>query len=246
MLKAIFLFNYREMKTMKKNIVWSAVIFLLVLVSPHDLLSQRGQQQQRAMSPEQAFQEFEQKLINLRDYRMTFSVATERAVDSKLEGELRVRGGSVIELSAEGTYNGRRVNARLNFDGTKLTGGTPAETFEETAPEDFYIHFVRGITRLGLTHTVMLLLEGEPPVYPKTEEEEQEFAVITYISTGERRFVGNVEAFPFGMSYSVFGESLGDGRLWINVTSGLPFRREGTLRLEKGTVNVVEFYGFSR
>ncbi len=38
----------------------------------------------------------------------------------------------------------------------------------------------------------------------------------------------------------------GEARLWINVASGLPFRREGTLRIDAGVVNVVEFYGFSR
>ncbi len=231
---------------MKNLTVCIAVIMLTVIGITTDLLSQQRQQQQPRMSPERAFGEFEQKLYALRDYQMTFSVGTEGAVQSKFEGTVRVRGGNFIDLSADGTYGRQRVAVHFNSDGTRLTGGTRAESFERAAPEDFYRYFVQGLTRLGLTHTVMQLLAIEPPVYPETEEEEKEWAEVSYVSTGERRFVGNVEAFPFGIRYRVFGEALGEGRVWINVASGLPFRREGSLRLEEGVLNVVEHYGFSR
>jgi len=222
------------------------IIVMLISCSSFDLFGQRDQRQQRGVSPEQAFHEFEQKIIALRDYQITFTVSTEGRVESKIEGTITVRGGERIDLTADGTYGGQRVNVRMNSDGTRITGGTRAETFEIPAPEEFYKYFVQGYTRLGLSDLIVRLIASEPPLFPETEEEEQDWTEITYISTGERRFVGNVEAFPFGMRYSLFGESLGEGRLWINVASGLPFRREGSLRLEEGMVNVIEFYGFSR
>jgi len=226
--------------------VYFAVGLLLISGIQSELFGQRDQRQQRGIPPEEAFEEFERKVIALDNYQMTFTVSIEGLVESAIEGTITVRGGERIDLAADGTYDGRRVNVHLHADGTRLTGGTRAETFEAAPPEDFYSYFVMGYTRLGLSHLIMRLIANEPPLYPGSEEEEDVWAEITYISTGERRFVGNVEAFPFGMRYNVFGESMGEGRLWINVNSGLPFRREGSLRLEDGTVNVVEFYGFSR
>lgn len=221
-------------------------ISILLLTAAGVVADVAGQQRQPQMSPERAFGEFEQKLHALRDYQMTFSIATEGAIESSIEGIVRVRGGVVVDLNADGMYGRQRVNLRLHSDGTRLTGGTRVESFERTVSEDFYKYFVEGLTRFGLTHTIMQLISAEPPLYPETEEEEAEWAEVIYVSAGDRRFIGNVEAFAFGIRFGSFGEQLGEGRLWINVTSGLPFRREGSLRLDEVTVNVIEHYGFSR
>jgi hypothetical protein len=230
---------------MKYNYINITVLALLIATFTFEIAGQQRRQQPAEMSAEQAFAEFENTLYALRNYQMSFSVATEGAVVSELEGTVRVHGGTVISLTAEGTVGRQRVSVRFNADGTRLTGGTRADTFEKAAPEDFYRYYVQGLTRLGLTHLIMRLIDSEPPVFPETEEEEKDWASVNYASTGERRFVGNIEAFPFGIRYSVFGEQIGEGRLWINVTSGLPFRREGSMRIERGVVELVEYYGFT-
>jgi len=177
---------------------------------------------------------------------MTFSVATEGAVISKIEGTVRVREGNYIELSAEGRYGRQPVNIRFRFDGENFIVGDRTRSIEEPAPEDFQIYFVQGMMRLGLVVNIFRFIDRMIPLYPVDETEHETWAEITYISTGERRFVGNIEAFPFGIRYRSFGEELGEARLWINVAGGLPFRRESTLYLDAGAVQVVEFYGFSR
>jgi hypothetical protein len=230
---------------MKHNYINITVVALIIATFTFEVTGQQRRQQPAEMSPEQAFVEFENTLFALRDYQMTFTVATEGAVVSELEGTVRVHDGTVISLSADGTVGRQRVSVRFNSDGTRLTGGTRADMFDEAAPENFYGYYVQGLTRLGLTDMIMRLLDGEPPVFPQTEEEEIDWAVVNYASTGERQFIGNIEAFPFGIQYSVFGEHIGEGRLWINVASGLPFRREGSMRIERGVVELVEYYGFT-
>jgi len=116
--------------------VYFAVGLLLISGIQSELFGQRDQRQQRGIPPEEAFEEFERKVIALDNYQMTFTVSIEGLVESAIEGTITVRGGERIDLAADGTYDGRRVNVHLHADGTRLTGGTRAETFEAAPPEE--------------------------------------------------------------------------------------------------------------
>jgi hypothetical protein len=221
------------------------VAVVITVGAASDSHAQRRTVDPPAQHPAAAFEQFEKKLIGLSEYTMTFSVGSEGALDSKFEGTVRVRG-PVIDMTAEGHYGPERIRLRLNADRATVAGSAGTRSFEIDAPQDFYESFVHAMTRAGLLYNLLRIAGGEPPDFPDEDADGSEWTSLSYVSTGERRFVGNIEAFPFALRYRVRESDLGEARVWINVASGLPFRREGTMQLREGRVAVIEHYGYSR
>lgn len=182
-----------------------------------------------------AFNALEQRLLNSSYLELTARIESTGAVSSVLEGSLIIDGDRVL-LGFDGTIAGKAVVLELESDGTKMTGGSETLSFEVETPPALAEGLIVGITRMGMLHNLAVLATGNPP--QATYGEAKTWVTVSDITAGENTL-------SFGIA--VEGTPSATAKLTLNTETGLPAKREQTVRLvlssaKDGEMNVVENY----
>jgi hypothetical protein len=172
-----------------------------------------------------------------------------------IEAELHSTGAVAAEFKGStelgernrgrGSYTGQLAQqaAALAFDsdGRTLQLSRGAETRAEAVGAESNRALLVGLLRMGLLHNVARLHGLEGPDHAGGGVEQwvvlEGFRPTTYALEGELE-----GAMSFGFDLVVGGEPAGSARLWLDPASGLPRRREQTVRFPQGEMKVVEDY----
>ncbi len=177
-----------------------------------------------------AFDALEQRLLDSPYLELTARIESTGAVSSALEGSLIIDGDRVL-LGFYGTFGGKEVLVELESDGSKMTGGNGTLSFEVETPPALKEGLVVGITRMGILHNLAVLASGNPP--QATYGEAKTWVTVSEVTTG-------VDSLSFNIA--VNGKPSATAKLTLNTETGLPARREQTVRFPDGDMNVVEDY----
>lgn len=172
-----------------------------------------------------------------------------------IEAELQSTGALAAEFNgsielgernrARGAYTGQlaqqAVALAFDSDGRTLQLSRGAETGLEAVGAESNRALLVGLLRMGLLHNLVRLRELKGPDHAGGGVEQwaqlEAFRPTTYALEGELE-----GALSFGFDLVVDGEPAASARLWLDPATGLPRRREHTVRLPQGEMKVVEDY----
>lgn len=181
------------------------------------------------------------RLLNARRVLIESEVQSRGAVFSQLKGSARVEDRNRLSLSFNGQFGSKPAALALAADGVsqELRNGA-ARRLEPVADEANRAVLV-GLLRMGLLHNLARLSGLQAPDHGGGLVERwvtlDNFRPTTYILGGEME-----GALSFGFDVLVDGAHAASARLWLDPVSGLPRRREQTVKFAAGEMTVVETY----
>lgn len=197
--------------------------------------------QRRAEEAANAFRELEERLLQAPELYMTTRVTSDGAFESSLEGKVELRQGNVASIDVEGTFAGP-ADLTLSSDGSRLTGGSAAGGFDVATPGHLNEAIVIGLTRMGILHNLARLTAGQPPDHMDGGVQDWVQVVDVEKSMVEGEMGRSQARYDFALV--VAGQRSGTARLWVDLSTGLPLRREQTVQFDTGEMRVVEIYEY--
>lgn len=189
------------------------------------------------------FEALERELV--RDtYRVEFSLRATGLLEANLRGVLRATP-QTLGLEATGSFAGQVVNLEFMDDGERMRGRSGDRKFDLPHSEHLRDAIGIGISRMGLLHSVAVLLGGRPPDgvaggvrdWVRVENLRHERA-ITDIETDTE----DLPAPPLSFELTVDGQPSGAATLWYEGARSLPVERHQRTDFPEGAMNVRETY----
>lgn len=174
--------------------------------------------------------------------RTRFRVESSGAVESSFAGVL-VMEGDRIELSATGHFAQRPVKVSLKTDGARMKGEGGSRAFDLPQPPELRDVLGVSIVRMGLLHTLAMLVAGEPPDVP--EGDVREWLVLTpqldvpTVAVMEPHH-GELPADPITFRTAVAGDDSIRATIWIE--DDILLERQQETRFGEGTMRVLEAF----
>ncbi len=144
-------------------------------------------------------------------------------------------------MNADGAFGDKPMQLLLKSDGNTMTGGNGMRTFSSEEPPALREALVIGLTRMGLLHNLARLTANAPP--GRAEGGVREFVEVRDIVDSEAAPVVD-NARVLSLSIYVSDTNVADATLHADARTGLPIRREQTVRFPGGSMTVVEEYEF--
>lgn len=191
--------------------------------------------------PLQLMRELEVRVLAARHVIIEADVRASGALSAHLTGRTEFLERNRAHAQYAGDLQGRAASLEYSSDGRsgEIRNGD-AKWAEGLGSESNHAGLV-GVLRLGLWHNLsrMSVLQGPEHAGGGIEAWSMPdgFRPTTYALGGE--FPG---AMSFGYDLMLDGRNAGNVRLWLDPVSGLPRRRQMTLKLPQGEATVVEDY----
>lgn len=174
--------------------------------------------------------------------RSRFHVRSSGAFDSRFVGSL-VMEGERVRISAAGRFGGRPVEVSLVADGARMRGEGGARSFD--LPQPPHLREVLGVSivRMGLLHTLAMLVAGRPPDVP--EDDARTWLVLTpqpgapTVAVMEPHHA-NLPTDPITFRTSVAGDESISATVWIE--EAVLLERQQTTRFDEETMEVLEAF----
>ncbi len=189
------------------------------------------------------FEALERELV--RDtYRVEFSLRATGLVEANLRGILRA-SPETLGIEATGSFAGQVVNLEFADDGERMRGRSGERKFDLPHSEHLRDAIGIGMSRMGLLHSVAVLLSGRPPDgvsggvrdWVRVENLRHERA-ITDIETDTK----DLPDPPLSFELSVDGQPSGAATLWYEAARSLPVERHQRTDFPEGAMKVRETY----
>lgn len=192
--------------------------------------------------PAQLFAQLEARLLAARHVVVEGEIRATGAVESELRGRAELHDRNRIDLSYGGRFAGQPRALALQGDGRVLTlKNGEADRHEEVDDESNRAVLI-GLMRMGLMHNLARLSALQGPDHAGGGVDRwvtlDNFRPTTMAMGGE--LDGTVS---FGFDVVVDGQTAGSARVWLDPATGLPRRRQMTVRFARGDMEVVEDYG---
>lgn len=171
-----------------------------------------------------------------------FAVRSAGAVESSFAGVLRMDGDR-IELVASGHFAGTPVKVSLQTDGSRMKGDGGARSFDLPQPAQLRTILGVSIVRMGLLHTLAMLVAGNPPDAP--EGDVHAWLVLTpqpgapTVAVMEPHHA-KLPADPITFRTAVGGDDSIVATVWIE--DGVLLERQQETRFDEGTMQVLEAF----
>jgi len=192
--------------------------------------------------PAQLIAQLEARLLKARHVVIEGDIRASGAVESELKGRAELHDRNRIELAWAGRFAGEARALALQGDGRMLTLKNGAADRREAVSGESNRAVLIGLLRMGLMHNLARLSALQGPDHAGGGVERwvtlDNFRPTTMALGGE--LDGTVS---FGFDVLVDGEPSGSARLWLDPQTGLPRRRQMTVRFPRGDMEVVEDYG---
>ena len=185
--------------------------------------------------------QLEQRLLAARRVAIEATIESTGAIPASLKGrgELRERNRATVTFA--GSFAGRAADLALLADGriARLKNGAQVRT--EPVGREANRAVLLGLTRMGLLHNLARLtsLSGADHGHGGVEQwvSLDGFRPTTFAQGGELAGL-----MSFGFDVMVAGAPSASARLWIDPATGLPRRRQQTVRFPQGEMTVIENY----
>lgn len=174
--------------------------------------------------------------------RTRFRVESAGAVASSFAGVL-VMDGDRIELSATGHFAETPVKVSLRTDGARMKGEGGARSFDLPQPPELRTVLGVSILRMGLLHTLAMLVAGQPPDVP--DGDVREWLVLTPQPGAPTVAVmdphhSELPADPITFRTAVAGDDSISATVWIE--DDVLLERQQETRFDEGTMRVLEAF----
>ena len=174
--------------------------------------------------------------------RWRFTVTSGGALASKFVGVL-VMDGDRVTITASGRFGDQPVEVSLDADGTRMKGRGGARAFDLPQPEALREALAVGIVRMGILHTLAMLVAGQPPEVP---EGGVQAWLVTTPTPGEPT-VAVMDPFhdalppdPITFRTAVGGDDSVRATVWVE--EGALRERQQETRFPEGTMTVQEAF----
>mgnify|MGYP000011433169 CR=1 FL=1 len=174
--------------------------------------------------------------------RLRFVVQSQGAVDAQFVGAL-VMDGDRVQIEASGQFAGTPVEVSFRADGERMRGEGGAQAFD--LPQADGLREVLGVSvvRMGLLHTLAMLVVGQPPEVPSGDV--REWLVTTPLSDAPTVAVmkphhDDLPADPVTFGTTVAGDDSITATVWID--EGMLLERQQETRFDEGTMTVLEAF----
>jgi hypothetical protein len=196
------------------------------------------------MAPDSAFAAVEEILLHTEHLAADqVEARADSALTIHLVGALWLGPDNRVRLRADGVFVDFAADAalRLVSDGRRMVGGrSPEVGFDTTAARALREALALGFTRMGLMHNLFRLYTGAKPdhadggVTAWVEAHGFEWLADTVASGRPAR--------PLRFTVRVDGTDTAEAVLYLDTATGLPLRREQTVRFDTGVMVVEERY----
>lgn len=210
-----------------------AAALLMLLAAPAALAA--------GEDPELLMRALEARLLAARHVLVEARIEARGAIAASLAGRTELFDRNRGRAEYRGQFAGAPADLALEVDSRVTQMRSGAQQREEpTAPEANRALIV-GFTRMGLLHNLARLHGLQAPDHAGGGAESwvqlDAFRPTTYILGGELE-----GAMSFGFDVMVGGGAAAPARVWLDPDSGLPRRRQITVRFPQGEMTVVEDY----
>lgn len=185
--------------------------------------------------------QIEQRLIAARRVAIEASIESSGVVPARLRGRSEWLDRNRATVAYEGSFAGRLAELGMVADSwtAQLKNGDQARG-EPVGRESNRAALI-GLTRMGLLHNLARLtgLGGADHANGGVDQwvKLDSFRPSTFAQGGE--LAGMMS---FGFDIVVAGSTAGSARLWVDPATGLPRRRQQTVRFPQGEMTVIEDY----
>lgn len=191
--------------------------------------------------PIQVMNQLEARLLGARRVTIEASIESRGAVTSSLQGRTELLDRNRAQHAYAGEFAGARAELELKSDGRVLDLRNGAQARAERVPRDANHALLVGFLRMGLLHNLARLTGLQAPDHA-TGGVTQWVTLDGFRPTTFAQGSDLEGTFSFGFDIVVAGEVSGSARLWIDPASGLPRRRQVTVKFAQGEMTVVEDY----
>lgn len=191
--------------------------------------------------PAEVLAEAERQLIEA-PVRVRFTVKSAGVLACDFVGVLAMEGARV-NLAASGNFAGLPVELAFEADGTRMHGKGGAQAFDLPQPVALREGLGVGIVRMGILHTLAMLVSGQPPEVP-------EDGVRTWLVTTPMPGAPTVAVMepvhtalppdPITFRTAVAGDDAVTATVWIE--DGQLRERQQETRFPDGTMTVLEAF----
>ena len=186
-------------------------------------------------------QQLEARVLAAKRVRIEASIEARGAFEATLAGSGEWRDRNRAEVAYAGQFAGQAVELKLSGDGRAVNVVRNAEKRQEPAPAETNHAMLVGLMRMGALHNLARLTQMQLP-------DRADGGVARWVTLDSFRPTtyaqgGDLEGFmSFGYDILVDGKSSASVRLWVDPQSGLPRRRQLTVRFPQGDMSVLEDY----
>jgi len=185
--------------------------------------------------------QLEARLLTARHIDIEATIESRGFVATNLKGRSELLDRNRATWAYAGAFAGKPADLALLADGRALHLKNGAQTREEPLGNESNRALLIGLLRMGLLHNLARLtgLRGADHAQGGVEQwvKLDSFRPTTFAQSGE--FEGMMS---FGFDLVVAGANSGSARLWLDPASGLPRRRQQTVRFPQGEMIVIEDY----
>jgi hypothetical protein len=185
--------------------------------------------------------QLEARLLAARRVTIEAQIESRGVVESRLDGVSELHERNRTSMAYAGEFAGKPANLALATDGRVLELRQGAERARDASPPQCNRAVLVGFARMGLLHNLARLAGLQGPDHGAGGVEQwitlESFRPTTFAQSGELEGL-----MSFGFDLVVYGVPSASARIWMDPASGLPRRREQTVRFAAGEMRVVETY----
>jgi hypothetical protein len=159
-----------------------------------------------------------------------------------LTGTLERVADGQITINADGDFDGENQRLRLASDGANMWIGAGQVVTNLPIPAELDEAVIVGFARMGILHNLSRLTGGAPPDH--MEGGADTWVGIQDVRTGAAETINGRPTGQFDYELLVDGTPSGRGRLWLDLLTGFPVRRNLIVEFDDGPMTVNEAYEF--
>jgi hypothetical protein len=205
------------------------------------LLLAGGAARAQDTDPAQLMARLEQRLLEARRVTVEATIEARGAIAVNLKGRSELRDRNRAELAWQGDFAGKPADLALKSDAATLQLRNGAKTREDGVGAESNRALLIGMARMGVLHNLARLTGLQAPDHAQAGVEQwvrlDSYRPTTFATGGDLE-----GTMSFGFDMVVAGTVGGSARLWLDPSTGLPRRRQVTVRFPQGDMVVLEDY----
>ena len=183
----------------------------------------------------------EARLLAARHIAIEATIESRGVIPSDLKGSSELFDRNRANWSYAGDFAGKPAALALTSDGSALQMKSGDRAGQEPVAAESNRALLIGLLRMGLLHNLARLSALAAPDHAQGGVEQwvqlDSFRPTTYAIGGDLEGM-----MSFGFDLVVAGNTAGSARLWLDPATGLPRRRQLTVRFPQGEMVVTEDY----